>query len=274
MRELIKIAEELLNISEDVLKFASIEEVEDLIRDYRIEKSDQVAIVWELPLCDICKEEDKVTIARFDAKMAFDEGSWGYLCREHFENYSYGKLSLGYGQLLITLEEARELADKYDFIRRKLSSLEKNIKKIMGTNDDLLRLSKESFYKRGQGESDLINKWYNIGIEAGKEEDFMNLEDFSSADLLLSEDEVEVIISAIERWKNTDHYKMTYERKMWFDVVDEVRREGVLDYDEAFKLYYDLEYAFWDGYIRGRKEGKGIDIYREAREALKRYKES
>ncbi|MEM5861338.1 MAG: hypothetical protein QXJ20_03000, partial [Candidatus Aenigmatarchaeota archaeon] len=123
--EVIRIVEELLDISEGMLKFASIEEVEDLIRDYHIEKSDQVAIVWELPLCDICKAEDKVVIARFDARIAFSEGAWGYLCREHFENYSYGKLSFGYGQLLITKEEAEELADKYYFIRRKLSSLEK-----------------------------------------------------------------------------------------------------------------------------------------------------
>lgn len=147
-------------------------------------------------------------------------------------------------------------------------------KELIKINEELLRLSEKSFYKRGQGEGDLLNKWYNIGIEAGKEEDWMNLEDFDESELSKARDEVDLIILAIDNWEQTDHYNILYGKKMQNDAVERVKEEsGEIDYDRMIEVLNDLKDAFWVGYIKGRKEGKGIDIYREAKEALRKYKE-
>lgn len=57
------------------------------------------AKVAALPNCDVCRMGQKATVAYADAAVPAT-GSWGYLCREHFDLYGC-QLGTGRGQELI-----------------------------------------------------------------------------------------------------------------------------------------------------------------------------
>ena len=61
----------------------------------------------ELPKCDLCRTE----VARFDAQMK-GRTHWAYLCIGCRIQHTLGRLGVGVGQVLITLEEAKEAEDE------------------------------------------------------------------------------------------------------------------------------------------------------------------
>jgi hypothetical protein len=60
------------------------------------------AYVTKLPKCNYPHPEGPVD-ALYDAKT--DEGPWAYLCENHFQHNSVGRLGTGYGQRLIVGEK-------------------------------------------------------------------------------------------------------------------------------------------------------------------------
>jgi len=57
------------------------------------------------PLCDLCPPHQPKE-ARFDGKTKFN-GSWGYMCKQHFKDFGVG-LGLGKGQELLLTKEAED----------------------------------------------------------------------------------------------------------------------------------------------------------------------
>lgn len=71
-----------------------------------MKNTDTVAHVDKLPYCDLHKAKGQFVVARYDAKtlpMSLGRGSWGYLCEEHFQSSTSGKLGMGVGQELVVI---------------------------------------------------------------------------------------------------------------------------------------------------------------------------
>jgi hypothetical protein len=60
-----------------------------------------IAYVASLPECDLHKYVDNVrgVPAKYDKRTR--TGQWGYVCEEHFQSDTDGRLGTGYGQELI-----------------------------------------------------------------------------------------------------------------------------------------------------------------------------
>lgn len=58
------------------------------------------AVIWELPMCDLCREAD----ARYDARVV-PGSSWGNMCDECYRMNSDRVLGLGIGQYLFAIGE-------------------------------------------------------------------------------------------------------------------------------------------------------------------------
>lgn len=105
----------------------------------------------------------------------------------------------------------------------------------------------------------LKRKWFDKGVEAGKTEGWMNVEETLSETLGahrdLIKDATDLVWTDIDLWEETDHFNILCGSKMWEDA------KGDID------VYSDLKAEFWEGYLTGRKE-IGIDIYEKARELL------
>ena len=63
-------------------------------------KDSTVAVVHAIPRCDFCEDSP----AEYDAKMFV--GPWAYMCQQHFDTHSCGKLGTGWGQRLVTKSES------------------------------------------------------------------------------------------------------------------------------------------------------------------------
>lgn len=59
-------------------------------------------IVKELPLCDICYEQGKVTTARYDSRIP-GQTAWAFMCEEHYDKLGL-TLGTGRAQRLILAE--------------------------------------------------------------------------------------------------------------------------------------------------------------------------
>jgi len=123
-----------------------------------------------------------------------------------------------------------------------------------------------------------LDKWYDKGITAGKEDDWMT-------DPLVVEEDVEriiekykvtkkeyedyigdVFVSFEEGWEGTDHFNVFYGNPMWKDaeeIMDKAIEEtGIYPENEGewvIDIWYDLEHIFW----RGFHESFGTDSYIE-----------
>ena len=110
-----------------------------------------------------------------------------------------------------------------------------------------------------QTQSALTRKWYDRGVEVGKTDGWMTVED-TLAETLEQHPEIkelhDLVWTDIDLWMETDHFNILYGSKMWEDA------RGAAD------LYSDLESEFWEGYLAGRK-AIGVDIYTKASELLK-----
>jgi hypothetical protein len=111
-----------------------------------------------------------------------------------------------------------------------------------------------------QGEHKLREKWYQKGIEAGKTDGWMNVEDTLPETLRDHRDVIksseDLVWTDIDLWEQTDHFNTLYGSKMWRDAGGDI------------DVYYDLKSEFWEGYLTGRKQ-IGIDIYEKAKELFK-----
>ncbi len=106
--------------------------------------------------------------------------------------------------------------------------------------------------------TDLMRKWYDKGVEAGRTDGWMDVENTMRQTLEAHpkiKDADDLIWTDVEGWEQTDHFSILYGSKMMADA------EG--DYD----LYSDLKSEFWEGYFKGRMD-IGIDIHKRARELV------
>lgn len=105
----------------------------------------------------------------------------------------------------------------------------------------------------------LRQKWFDKGVEAGKKETWMNIEETLPETLEAHRDRirdaVDLVLTDIELWEETDHFNTLYGSKMWEDAKADI------------DLYLELEGAFWLGYFTGRQK-IGKDVFEEARKAL------
>lgn len=104
----------------------------------------------------------------------------------------------------------------------------------------------------------LKDKWYDKGVEAGKTDTWMDIENTIKETAERHPeitDEADLIFEDVEQWKQTDHYQINYGRPMWNDVQDS-------------EIYPEVEVFFWNGYVTGRKQ-IGKDIYEIANELVK-----
>jgi len=106
--------------------------------------------------------------------------------------------------------------------------------------------------------SSLTDKWYNRGVEAGKTDTWMDIENTikeTAEHHPEIKEEADLVFTDVEQWKQTDHYRIKYGNQMWKDAPNE-------------EVYPELEVMFWQGYIEGRKQ-IGKDIFAIASELVK-----
>ena len=112
---------------------------------------------------------------------------------------------------------------------------------------------------------ELTDKWYKKGIEAGKSDDWMDLEG-TIADTLEDNPELddpdELVWTDIESWEETDHFSVLYGKPIWKDIF-----EAIEDEDDRADAFTEVKTKFWEGYLQGRKE-IGIDIYEKAKKLI------
>ena len=60
-----------------------------------------VVRVATIPDCQICAENERTRLAKYDAKTKI--GPWAYVCEDCFNRWCYG-IGVGYGQILIAEE--------------------------------------------------------------------------------------------------------------------------------------------------------------------------
>jgi hypothetical protein len=111
----------------------------------------------------------------------------------------------------------------------------------------------------------LKDKWYKKGIEAGKSENWMNVEETLPETLEKMpelDDPVDLVWTDIGLWEETDHFSVLYGKPMMEDVSKIF--EDAEDRNDAFSEVKD---EFWEGYLQGRK-AIGIDIYKEAEKLI------
>jgi hypothetical protein len=121
-------------------------------------------------------------------------------------------------------------------------------------------------------ELDVLEKeevnWHDEGVEAGKTDGWMNLEETLSADIEhhpAERDAVELVQAGIDGWEQTDHFTLLYGSKMWGDARDKVGADA--DGEEVIEAYQDYRTEFWEGYLTGRKS-IGVDVYARAKKLL------
>jgi hypothetical protein len=116
-------------------------------------------------------------------------------------------------------------------------------------------------------EKELMEKWFNKGIEAGEIDGWMALEDTleeTLRDYGLDIHSVEDLVTYdMQLWDETEHFWRFYGKEMWEDAKSVFDDEAAVD-----DLYMDLKIEFWEGYLQGRKN-IGIDIYGIAEGLLK-----
>lgn len=64
-----------------------------------------VAVVSELPGCDMCTKEGSICAARYDSRMADRSSGMAFLCNVHYELHGTGRLGVAEGQYLMTIAE-------------------------------------------------------------------------------------------------------------------------------------------------------------------------
>jgi len=112
---------------------------------------------------------------------------------------------------------------------------------------------------------ELLDKWYKKGIEAGKSEDWMNVEETLPETLEKMpelDDPADLVWTDMESWEETDHFSILYGEPMTEDISEVF--EDVEDKTDALT---EVKTKFWEGYLQGRKE-IGIDIYEEAKKLI------
>ena len=106
----------------------------------------------------------------------------------------------------------------------------------------------------------LRQKWYEKGVEAGKKDGWMAVEDTLPETLSDHHDVIksseDLVWTDIDLWEETEHFWIFYGSKMWNDAKEDI------------DVYLDLKDEFWEGYLTGRK-AMGIDIYQKASQLLK-----
>lgn len=111
----------------------------------------------------------------------------------------------------------------------------------------------------------LIRKWSDRGVKAGKTEGWMNLEETLAEDLARhpTTDYSELVQQSIESWEETTHFATLYGSRMWDDARDD---DGSLG-EKGIDRYQDYESEFWEGYLEGRLS-IGKDIYALAKKLI------
>jgi hypothetical protein len=102
-------------------------------------------------------------------------------------------------------------------------------------------------------------KWYEKGVEAGRTETWMDVENTvkeTARDHPEIKDFRDLVWTDIDLWEQTDHFNIRYGSKMWEDAPGDI------------DLYSELKDAFWQGYLTGRQE-IGRNVFEAARQALK-----
>jgi len=107
---------------------------------------------------------------------------------------------------------------------------------------------------------ELLSKWYEKGIKAGKEDAWMDFENTLKDDKekYNLKDVEDLIEYGKDLWEETDHFRIIYGEEMMRDAE---RLAG--DKEETIEIYLNLKNNFWEGFFTGRKE-IGIDIYQIA----------
>lgn len=106
---------------------------------------------------------------------------------------------------------------------------------------------------------DLMRKWHERGIEAGRTDGWMDIEKTikETAEKHPEIKEVsDLVLTDIDEWESTDHFRILYGSKIWEDAKGDI------------SLASDLKAEFWEGYLAGRKD-IGMDIYKIASELVK-----
>ncbi|MCL0079832.1 DUF192 domain-containing protein [Dehalococcoidia bacterium] len=112
---------------------------------------------------------------------------------------------------------------------------------------------------RNPSNKELTGKWFDRGVEAGKTDGWMTLEDTvgeTLEDHPKIRDAAELVWTDIELWEETVHFQILYGSEMLEDAGGDI------------DLYSDLKAEFWEGYLTGRKE-IGFDIYKIAAELIR-----
>lgn len=129
---------------------------------------------------------------------------------------------------------------------------------VMGL-EELTLVTEEREYEPGYSNpgtehSSLMSKWYNRGVEAGKIDTWMDVEN-TIKETAEKHPEIkdvnDLVQTDIDGWEETDHFRIKYGSEMEKDA----RTNTELDID----LYSEIKSEFWVGYLRGRQEiGKDI----------------
>ena len=110
-----------------------------------------------------------------------------------------------------------------------------------------------------------MKDWRTIGINAGKTEGWMNLEETLAETLEdhpeFARDPAELVQTDIDGWEETDHVRLIYGADMGIDARSEETQEFDAD------VYSDSKEAFWEGYLVGRRS-IGRDIHKLARKLI------
>ena len=117
--------------------------------------------------------------------------------------------------------------------------------------DRALAPPKEELRFLPQVRRELTAKWFEKGVEAGKTDGWMDVENTIKETAEKQpeiKDTTELVWTDIDSWEETDHFSITYGSKMWEDA------KGDID------VHSDLKSEFWEGYLTGRRD-IGYDIY-------------
>ena len=114
----------------------------------------------------------------------------------------------------------------------------------------------------------LIDKWHKLGIEAGKNDDWMDVENTikDTYEEEKFEDSYDLVYTDLERWEETDHFYIKYASKMGKDC-----KALTDDFDEQIEFLSEIKNAFWEGFFEGRRS-LGIDIFKIAEELIEKGK--
>jgi len=115
-----------------------------------------------------------------------------------------------------------------------------------------------SLDKQSEGEFNAEAFGRELGLKAGKTDDWMDMEkslEETNRDHGPFTEDMDLVMTDFEGWRETEHYQHFYLSKL-----EEKLQELGITGDETLDYYGDFESGFLEGYLDGRKS-IGIDIY-------------